>query len=29
MTKYRLLIQEPTQNFLLYAPFPEPLPHEN
>lgn len=28
-TKYRLLIQEPTQNFLLYAPFPEPPPHEN
>jgi hypothetical protein len=21
-TKYRLLIQEPTQHFLLYAPFP-------
>jgi hypothetical protein len=28
-TKYRLLIEQPNQNFLLYAPFPEPAPQEN
>lgn len=28
-TKYRLLIQEPTQSFILYAPFPEPPNNEN
>jgi uncharacterized protein (TIGR02687 family) len=28
-TKHRLLIQEPQQNFLLYAPFPEPIPENN
>ncbi len=28
-TKYRLLIQQPTQNFLLYLPFPEPVPQDN
>ena len=28
-TKYRLLIQEPTQAFLLYAPFSEPDLHDN
>lgn len=27
--KYRLLIEEPEQNFLLYAPFPQPEPQEN
>ena len=27
--KYRLLIDYPNQNFLLYAPFPEPEPQEN
>ena len=27
--KYRLLIEQPTQAFLLYAPFPEPAPQEN
>ncbi|MDB9446890.1 BREX-1 system phosphatase PglZ type A [Anabaena sp. CS-542/02] len=27
--KYRLLIEYPNQNFLLYAPFPEPEPQEN
>lgn len=27
--KHRLLIQEPTQDFLLYAPFPEPAPQDN
>lgn len=27
--KYRLLIEYPHQNFLLYAPFPEPEPQEN
>lgn len=28
-TKHRLLIQQPSQNFLLYAPFPEPDLKEN
>lgn len=28
-TKYQLVIQHPTQNFLLYAPFAEPDPQEN
>ncbi len=27
--KYRLLVEQPDQPFLLYAPFPEPPPHEN
>jgi uncharacterized protein (TIGR02687 family) len=27
--KHRLLIQQPEQNFLLYAPFPEPAPLDN
>ncbi len=27
--KYRLLIQQPNQAFLLYAPFPEPAPQSN
>lgn len=27
--KHRLLIEQPTQSFLLYAPFPEPTPQEN
>ena len=26
-TKYRLLVKQPTQNFLLYLPFPEPEPN--
>jgi uncharacterized protein (TIGR02687 family) len=28
-TKHHLLIQAPQQNFLLYAPFPEPIPENN
>lgn len=28
-TKYRLLIEDPEQNFLLYAPFAEPAPIDN
>jgi hypothetical protein len=27
--KHRLLIEQPNQAFLLYAPFPEPAPQEN
>ena len=27
--KYRLLIQQPHQAFLLYAPFPQPAPQDN
>ncbi|MDZ8259431.1 BREX-1 system phosphatase PglZ type A [Nostoc sp. ChiQUE01b] len=27
--KYHLLVEQPTQAFLLYAPFPEPAPQEN
>lgn len=27
--KYQLLIQQPHQDFLVYAPFPEPAPSEN
>ena len=28
-TKYRLLIQQPSQNFLLYIPQTEPAPQDN
>lgn len=28
-TKYHLLIKEPEQHFLLYAPYPEPAPADN
>lgn len=28
-TKYRLFIEQPTQNFLLYLPVPEPEPEDN
>ena len=28
-TKYHLLIKEPEQHFLLYAPYPEPAPTDN
>lgn len=27
--KYQLLVEKPDQSFLLYAPFPEPPPHDN
>ena len=27
--KYHLLVEQPTKAFLLYAPFPEPVPQEN